>query len=51
MARIAEKAGVDIIVATGMDKRGILPDHNMGTFSNVPLIANSVKITVMAVGG
>ena len=51
MARKAEKAWVDIIVATGMDEKGILPDHNMGTFSIVPLIADSVKIPVMAAGG
>ena len=29
LARKAEKAGVDIIVATGMDERGILPDHKI----------------------
>ena len=35
-----------------MDERGILQDHNMGTFSIVvPLIADSVKIPVMAAGG
>ena len=51
IARKAEKAGVDIIVATGMDERGILPDHNMVTFSIVPFIADSVKIPVMAAGG
>ena len=51
MARKAEKAWVDIIVATGMDERGILPDHNMVTFSIVPFITYSVKIPVMAEGG
>ena len=47
----AEKAGADIIVATGMDEGGTLPNHNIGTFSIVPLIVDSVKIPVMAAGG
>ena len=51
MARKSEKAGIDIIVSTGMDERGILLDHNMVTFSIVPFIADSVKIPVMAAGG
>ena len=51
LARKAEKAGADIIVATGMDEGGTLPNHNIGTFSIVPLIVDSVKIPVMAAGG
>ena len=47
----AEKAGADIIVATGMDEGGTLPNHNIGTFSIVPLIVDSVKIPVLAAGG
>ena len=47
----AEKAGADIIVATGMDEGGTLPNHNIGTFSIVPLIVDSVKVPVMAAGG
>ena len=47
----AEQAGADIIVATGMDEGGTLPGHNIGTFSIVPLIVDSVKIPVMAAGG
>ena len=50
-ARKAEKAGADIIVATGMDEGGDLPEHHIGTFSIVPLIVDSVKIPVMAAGG
>ena len=50
-AKKAEKAGADIIVATGMDEGGTLPGHNIGTFSIVPLIVDSVKIPVMAAGG
>ena len=51
LARKAEKAGADIIVATGMDEGGTLPSHNIGTFSIVPLIVDSVKVPVMAAGG
>jgi len=51
IAKKAEKAGADIIVATGMDEGGTLPGHNIGTFSIVPLIVDSVKIPVMAAGG
>ena len=51
LARKAEKAGADIIVATGMDEGGTLPSHHIGTFSIVPLIVDSVKVPVMAAGG
>ena len=51
IAKKAEQAGADIIVATGMDEGGTLPGHNIGTFSIVPLIVDSVKIPVMAAGG
>ena len=51
IAQKAEKAGADIIVATGMDEGGTLPGHNIGTFSIVPLIVDSVKIPVLAAGG
>ena len=33
-----------------MDEGGTLPGHNIGTFSIVPLIVDSVKIPVMAEG-
>ncbi|QGN37851.1 NAD(P)H-dependent flavin oxidoreductase [Klebsiella oxytoca] len=50
--RLAEEAGADIIVATGFDEGGTLPGTALGTFSIVPLIADSVKnIPVMAAGG
>lgn len=49
---LAEEAGADIIVATGFDEGGTLPAVALGTFSIVPLIADSVKkIPVMAAGG
>lgn len=50
--RLAEEAGADIIVATGFDEGGTLPGTALGTFSIVPLIADSVlNIPVMAAGG
>lgn len=50
--RLAEKAGADIIVATGFDEGGTLPGTALGTFSIVPLIADSVQsVPVMAAGG
>lgn len=50
--RLAEEAGADIIVATGFDEGGTLPATALGTFSIVPLIADSVKnIPIMAAGG
>ena len=51
IAQKAEKAGADIIVAAGMDEGGTLPGHNIGTFSIVPLIVDSVKVPVLAAGG
>ncbi|MBE6723634.1 MAG: nitronate monooxygenase [Ruminococcaceae bacterium] len=51
-AAAAEEAGADIIVATGFDEGGTLPNRTLGTFSIVPLIADAVKHTpVMAAGG
>ena len=50
--RIAEAAGADIIVATGFDEGGTLPEKVMGTFTIVPLIVDAVKrIPVLAAGG
>ena len=49
--RLAEQAGADIIVATGFDEGGTLPGKALGTFSIVPLIADSTTLPVMAAGG
>ena len=50
--REAERAGADIIVATGFDEGGTLPGTILGTFSIVPLIADAVeKVPVLAAGG
>ena len=51
-AKEAERCGADIIVATGFDEGGTLPDMTLGTFSIVPLIVDAVDhVPVMAAGG
>lgn len=48
----AEKAGADIIIATGTDEGGTLSSMVIGTFSVVPMIVDAVKdVPVVAVGG
>lgn len=47
----AEKIGADIIVATGFDEGGTVPEKVVGTFSIVPMICDAVKVPVMAAGG
>lgn len=51
-AKEAERCVADIIVATGFDEGGTLPDMTLGTFSIVPLIVDAVDhVPVMAAGG
>lgn len=50
-AHISESEGADIIVATGHDEGGMLPDKHIGTFTIVPQIADAVSIPVIAAGG
>jgi enoyl-[acyl-carrier protein] reductase II len=50
-ARVLEKAGADVIVATGFDEGGSAPINPIGTMSIVPVIADSVSIPVLAAGG
>ena len=51
-AEFAEECGADIVVATGFDEGGTLPNMTLGTFSIVPLIVDAVKsVPVMAAGG
>lgn len=48
----AEKCGADIVVATGFDQGGKLPNLTIGTFSIIPLIVDAVDhVPVMAAGG
>lgn len=50
--REAERAGADIIVATGFDEGGTLPGNVLGTFSIVPMIADAVvNVPILAAGG
>ncbi|MFB0637213.1 NAD(P)H-dependent flavin oxidoreductase [Bacillus rugosus] len=50
-AKKAEDAGADIIIATGYDEGGWIPQNQIGTFSIVPTIVDAVDIPVMATGG
>lgn len=50
-AKAAESEGADIIIATGYDEGGWLPQNQIGTLSIVPTIADAVDIPVMAAGG
>ncbi|WP_251516906.1 nitronate monooxygenase [Staphylococcus sp. HKU1] len=50
-AKAAEKLGADVFVATGFDEGGSVPERIIGTFSIVPMIADSIDIPVIAAGG
>jgi enoyl-[acyl-carrier protein] reductase II len=50
-AKMAESEGADIIIATGYDEGGWIPQNQIGTFSIVPTIVDAVDIPVMATGG
>lgn len=50
-AHLAENFGADILVATGSDEGGELPEQEAGTFTIVPVIVDAVKIPVLAAGG
>ena len=47
----AEKAGADIIVATGCDEGGCMPSLTSGTTAVTALISEYVNIPVLAAGG
>lgn len=50
-AQLAEQLGADVIVATGHDEGGILPNDERGTFTVVGDILDAVSIPVFAAGG
>jgi len=50
-AKAAEAAGVDILVATGCDEGGGMPVEATGTIVKTALIADAVRIPVLAAGG
>lgn len=47
----AEDAGADIVIATGYDEGGVIPERAVGTFSVIPAIVDAVSIPVLATGG
>lgn len=47
----AEAMGADILVATGRDEGGVLPEQEYGTFTVVPAMVDAVSIPVLAAGG
>ena len=49
----AIQAGVDIVVATGFDEGGTVPNKVVGTFSVIPMIVDAAKgrVPVLAAGG
>ena len=50
-AQEAVRAGADIVVATGFDEGGLLPNLTIGTFSIVPMLVDAVDVPVLAAGG
>lgn len=50
-AILGEQLGADIIVATGHDEGGVLPNNELGTFTIIPEITDVVSIPVFAAGG
>ena len=50
-SKLAEHAGADLLVATRSDEGGGAPNNRLGTFSVVPMIADAVRIPVLAAGG
>ncbi|HLR68162.1 MAG TPA: nitronate monooxygenase [Virgibacillus sp.] len=50
-AKKAEETGADMIIATGYDEGGVIPQNRIGTFSIVPTIVDAVDIPVIAAGG
>lgn len=50
-AQALEKAGADIVVATGCDEGGCMPNTANGMLSITALLAENVKIPVLAAGG
>lgn len=49
----AIQGGADVIVATGFDEGGTVPDRVIGTFSIIPLIVDAVngRVPVLGAGG
>ncbi|MBI5062589.1 MAG: nitronate monooxygenase [Desulfatitalea sp.] len=50
-ARMAQDAGVDAVVAEGMESGGMQGSNGVGTMVLVPLVVDAVDIPVIAAGG
>lgn len=46
-----EQLGVDVLVVTGYDEGGLLPQNRIGTFSILPSIASVVDTPILVTGG
>ncbi len=51
LARRAEDAGVDAIIAEGFESGGFASPYEIGTLALVPQVVDAVKIPVLAAGG
>ena len=51
LAKRAENAGVDAVIAEGFESGGYASPYEIGTIALVPQVADAVKIPVIAAGG
>ncbi|MGA2939444.1 MAG: nitronate monooxygenase [Syntrophobacteraceae bacterium] len=51
LARRAEDAGVDAIIAEGFESGGFASPYEIGTLALVPQVVDAVKVPVLAAGG
>lgn len=49
--KLAEQYGADILIATGRDEGGVLPNSDQGTFTVIPTMVDAVSIPVLGAGG
>ncbi len=51
LARRAETAGVDAVIAEGFESGGFASPHEIGSLALIPQVVDAVKIPVIAAGG
>jgi len=51
LAKRAEDAGVDAVIAEGFESGGFASPHEIGTLALIPQVSDAVKIPVLAAGG